>query len=156
MNHPCAAALCAALCLASLPIGADPPASAMTIVREPDIHWLAEPSIPGLQSAIVAGDPRVAGQPYVIRVKFAPGSFSPPHFHPETRYIAVLRGTWWVGAGPSGDREATTPLPAGSFVVHHAGQVHYDGAKTEEVVLQITGVGPTAMVRVDAAGRPQP
>ena len=33
-------------------------------------------------------------------------TMSPPHFHPEERYIAVLKGTWWVGAGPKWDRNA--------------------------------------------------
>ena len=115
------------------------------------IRWLATLLI------VVFGlacDPRVAGEPYVMRVKFAPGTFSTPHFHPAERYIVVLKGTWWVGAGPRWDREATTPLPAGSFVVHHAGQVHYDGAKTDEVIVQIAGVGPGTAVRVDEAGRP--
>lgn len=154
MDRRIAMALYLAGALSSAPLVADPPAAVMTIVREPDIKWSADPTIAGLQTAVVAGDPKVAGQPYVIRVKFAPGAMSPPHFHPETRYIVVLRGTWWVGAGPKWDRDATTPLPAGSFVVHHANHIHYDGAKTEEVELQITGVGPSAMVRVDAAGRP--
>jgi quercetin dioxygenase-like cupin family protein len=148
-------ALPAAGLLGSAPIAADPPAEVMRIVRAEDVHWQPEPSMPGLETAVIAGDPRVAGQTYVVRVKFAPGSFSPPHFHPETRYVVVLKGTWWVGAGPKWDREATTPLPAGSFVVHHAGHIHYDGAKAEEVVLQITGVGPTGLVRVDEAGRPR-
>jgi len=133
---------------------ADPPADVMTIVRTSDVKWTQESSIPGLQTAVVAGDPKVAGQPYVIRVKFAPGTMSPPHFHPETRYIMVLRGTWWVGAGPKWDRDATTPLPAGTFVVHHAKHIHYDGAKAEEVELQIVGVGPSEMIRVDPAGNP--
>lgn len=60
-------------------------------------------------------------------------TMSPPHFHPEERYIAVLKGTWWVGAGPKWDRSATTPVPAGSFVVHHPNKIHYDGAKDEEL-----------------------
>ena len=47
------------------------------------------------------------------------------------------------------DRDATTPLPAGSFVVHHAGHVHYDGAKDKEVIVQITGIGPSGLVRID-------
>jgi quercetin dioxygenase-like cupin family protein len=154
MNQGFRVAFCAGCMLASSAIVADPPADVMTVVREQDIRWQPEPAIPGLQTAVVAGDPRVAGQPYVIRVKFAPGTFSPPHFHPETRYIVVLKGTWWVGAGPKWDRDTTTPLPPGTFVVHHAEHIHFDGAKTEEVVLQITGMGPSAMVRVDEAGRP--
>ena len=154
MSRWLAIALCASGCLSAAPIVADPPVEAMTIVRERDIKWTSEASIPGLQTAVLAGDPRAAGQPYVIRVRFPPGTFSPPHFHPETRYIVVLKGTWWVGAGPKWDREATTPLPAGSFVVHHAQQVHYDGAKDEEVLLQITGIGPSALIRVNEEGQP--
>jgi quercetin dioxygenase-like cupin family protein len=141
--------------LVSSPIVADPPADAMRIVRTEDVHWQPDPLTPGIESAVIAGDPRVAGEPYVIRVRFAPGTFSPPHFHPEARYVVVLKGTWWVGAGPKWDREATTPLPAGSFVVHHAGHVHYDGAKGEEVIVQITGIGPTGLVRVDENWQPR-
>ena len=33
-------------------------------------------------------------------------------------------------------------MPAGSFVTHFAKQVHYDGAKDQECVLQIVGEGP--------------
>ena len=154
MNRWFGMALVAGCCLASSPIIADPPTDVMTIVRDQDIRWTPEPSIPGLQTATIAGDPRVPGQPYVIRAKFAPGAFSPPHFHPEARYIVVLKGTWWVGAGPKWDRDATTPLPVGTAVVHHAHQIHYDGAKGEEVVVQIVGVGPTAMVKVDETGQP--
>jgi quercetin dioxygenase-like cupin family protein len=141
--------------LVAAPLAADPPGDVMRIVRAQEIRWTEDPTIPGLSTAVVAGDPRVAGQPYVIRVRFAPGTMSPPHFHPEARYIIVLKGTWWVGAGPKWDREATTPLPAGTFVEHHPQQVHYDGAKTEAVELQIMGVGPSAMIRVDETGKPR-
>ena len=30
----------------------------------------------------------------------------------------------------------------GSYVIHYAGKVHYDGAKTEETVIQVWGMGP--------------
>ena len=140
---------------AALPLAADPPADVMHIVRAEDVKWRSDPASPGLETAVIEGDPRVAGQPYVVRVRFAPGAFSAPHFHPESRYVVVLKGTWWVGAGPKWDRDATTPLPAGSFVVHHAGHVHYDGAKNEEVIVQITGIGPTGMTHVDETGRPK-
>src|SRR5262245_47776767 len=132
----CAAALASAAFPAALL--ADPPAEVMSIVREGDIKWTPSKVAPGVQTAVVAGDPSQPG-PYVVRVKFAPGTMSPPHFHPETRYIVVLKGTWWVGAGPKWDREATTPVAAGSLVVHHPNQIHYDGAKHEEVLLQIIG-----------------
>ncbi|MBS0396155.1 MAG: cupin domain-containing protein [Proteobacteria bacterium] len=149
-----------ACCLAALLLPGqacpDPPAQVMSIVREADLHWQRDPQSPGLESAVLAGDPRRAGEPYVLRVRFAPGAFSHPHFHPNTRYIVVLKGTWWVGAGAAGNRDATTPLPPGSFVIHHAGEVHFDGAKDEEVIVQITGIGPGTATAVDATGRPRP
>ena len=137
-------------------LAADPPSSVMRIVRTPQILWQHDAKSPGLEYAVLEGDPSVPGKPYVIRVRFAPGSFSRPHFHPEARHIVVLQGTWWVGAGPKWDREATTPVPAGSFVVHHARQIHFDGAKDEEVVVQISGIGPGTATAVDELGRPQP
>ena len=33
-------------------------------------------------------------------------------------------------------------MKAGSVVTHFGKQVHYDGAKDEEVVLEIVGMGP--------------
>jgi quercetin dioxygenase-like cupin family protein len=131
---------------------ADPDASTMAIARDADIKWSESARSPGLSTAVVYGDPAMPGL-YIVRVRFAPGVMSRPHFHPEERYIAVLKGTWWVGAGPKWDKNATTPVPAGSFVVHHANKIHYDGAKDEEVTLQITGIGPSATTPVDEAGQ---
>ena len=34
------------------------------------------------------------------------------------------------------------PVPAGSFVVHYGQEMHYDGAKDEECILEIVGMGP--------------
>jgi hypothetical protein len=33
-------------------------------------------------------------------------------------------------------------MARGSFVVHHARKVHYDGAKDEDCVIAIYGMGP--------------
>ena len=145
----------AALACAAFPVRADPPKDVMNITREPDMKWNASKVVPGASQAIISGDPSVPGQPYVVRNKFSPGTFSSPHFHPETRYIQVLKGTWWVGHGPKWDKSATTPVPAGSFVVHHPNKIHWDGAKDEEVIVQIMGIGPSATVRVDESGQPK-
>jgi len=54
----------------------------------------------------------------------------------------VLKGTWWVGSGTKYDPNATVPMPAGTFVTHYGQQVHFDGAKDEDAVLLIVGLGP--------------
>ena len=147
---------CAALLfvLAS-PLYADPPTAVMNIMREGDLKFAPSKVVPGAFQAVVWGNPAKPGEPYVVRNRFTPGAFSPPHFHPETRYITVLKGTWWVGSGPKFDKDATTPVPAGSTVVHHANQIHWDGAKDEETIVQITGVGPSGTIRVDETGQPR-
>jgi quercetin dioxygenase-like cupin family protein len=142
--------------LATMPLlaAADPDPAVMTLTREADIKWVDSRNTPGLRTAVLYGNPPKPGL-YIIRVRFPPGTFSAPHFHPEERQIVVLKGTWWVGAGPKWDRNATTPMPAGSFVVHYPNQIHYDGAKDEEVIVEISGVGTNATTYVDELGNPK-
>jgi len=104
--------------------------------------WKEYPGIPGIQYMLVDGDLQKPG-PYVIRVKFSPGTMSMPHFHPEDRLATVLKGTWYTGIGEVFDPDSTVPLPPGSFMKHPAGEAHFDGAKDEEVILQLIGVGPS-------------
>ncbi|MFL6623836.1 MAG: cupin domain-containing protein [Sulfurifustaceae bacterium] len=112
------------------------------IVAPEQIAWRDVPNGKGLQTAVVAGDPSKSGV-YVVRVKFPPGVMTRPHTHPEDRYAVVLKGTWWVGTSAEFEPGKTTPVKTGSFMKHPAGGPHYDGAKDEEVIVQITGVGPS-------------
>ena len=134
---------------------ADPPHEVMNITQGEAIKFIPSPTTPGIASALLFGDPKVPGKMYVVRNRFSPGTFSPPHFHPETRYIQVIKGTWWVGSGTDWDKSKTTPVPAGGFVVHHPNQIHWDGAKDEEVIVQIWGLGPGTTTRVDENGKPK-
>jgi len=133
---------------------ADPPTQVMNIYREADLKFVPSKTTPGISQVVISGNPATPNEIYVVRNRFSPGTFSRPHFHPETRYITVIKGTWWVGSGPKFDPSATSPVPAGSTVVHHPNQIHWDGAKDEEAVVQIMGVGPSATIRVDESGKP--
>ena len=93
------------------------------------------------ESAVLFGEPSQPG-PYVVRLKWLPGNMSRPHFHPNDRFFVVLSGTWWMGTGETFDPESTVPAPAGTYVVHYANKVHYDGAKNEETIIQVWGMGP--------------
>jgi hypothetical protein len=93
------------------------------------------------ESAVLFGDPSKPG-PYVVRLRWLPGNMSRPHFHPNDRFFVVISGTWWMGTGERFDPESTVPAPAGSYVIHYGGKVHYDGAKNEETVIQVWGMGP--------------
>jgi hypothetical protein len=95
----------------------------------------------GESTAVLAGDPEKEGI-YVELVKWHAHHMSRPHFHPNDRFITVISGTWWVGTGTKFDPDSTVPLPAGSYARHFGKQVHYDGAKDADVILEIVGMGP--------------
>ncbi|BBC02922.1 hypothetical protein BE61_83860 [Bradyrhizobium elkanii USDA 61] len=104
----------------------------------------------GAQNAVVVGDPSKPDF-YMVYTKWTKGNhFSRPHFHPNDRYIVVLKGTWWVGSGPKFDPDhGTVAMPAGSFVTHFGKEVHWDGAKDEDAVLLIMGEGPATATEVE-------
>jgi len=115
----------------------NPAALAFTL---PDhIKWIEGNG--GAAAANVVGDPSKPGL-YVYLNKWHPHHMSRPHFHPNDRFIYVVSGTWWVGTGPKYDPASTVAMPAGTFVTHFGKQIHYDGAKDEECVLEIVGMGP--------------
>ena len=118
--------------------GAGPGGGAVQIAG-PDT-W-TENAAAGNANAVVHGDPTKPGL-YIQLVKWHAGHMSHPHFHPNDRFITVISGTWWVGSGTKLSPWDTVPLPAGSFVTHFGGQVHYDGAKDGDCVLENIGEGP--------------
>jgi mannose-6-phosphate isomerase-like protein (cupin superfamily) len=95
------------------------------------------------ETAVLSGDPNKEG-PYVIRLRWLPGNMSRPHFHPQDRHFVVVSGTWWIGSGEKYDPESTVAAGPGSYVLHKAGAIHYDGAKKEPAVIQVWGMGPNA------------
>jgi hypothetical protein len=109
----------------------------------------------GLVSTTVFGDPSKPGI-YVIRNRFAPGITSRPHFHDQDRFVTVIKGTWWTDEGDVFRPDKMVPIKEGGFMYHPANFHHYDGAKDEEVVVQIMGMGPvkTVQTEVDASGNP--
>jgi hypothetical protein len=103
----------------------------------------------GPKTAVLLGDPAKAGL-YIILVKWTPHHMSHPHWHPNDRFVTVISGTWWVGTGAKYDPDSTVPMPAGSFVTHFGKQIHYDGAKDVEAVLEIVGQGPATSTPAEA------
>ena len=98
--------------------------------------------------AVLAGDPQKEGF-YLLRAKFAPGVMSTPHYHSTDRHVTVISGTWYTGTGPKFDRDDVVALPSGSYMMHPAGAVHYDGSKGGEVIVEIKGIGPVSTVYLE-------
>jgi len=142
----------ACLCLYSLwmpsfPAAAATDAAGFERVLPDQVPWKDVPNGHGVQAAVVSGDPSKQGI-YVVRVRFPPGIMSVPHVHREDRFAVVLKGTWYTGTDADWDPAKTVGLPTGSFMKHPAGAVHFDGAKDEEVIVQIVGYGPSSTTTV--------
>ena len=107
----------------------------ISVVDIDKLQWKDYPGLPGVTFTVVDGDPSKPGI-YTIRA----------------RYVTVIKGTWWTGAGAKFDPENTVPVKAGGFSVHTAKEIHYDGAKDEEVIVQISGIGPSGTIPVNPDG----
>jgi hypothetical protein len=121
-------------------IAAEIDRSAVDLTTPAEIKWVRNAAGTNEQ-AVLFGDPSKPG-PYVVRLKWLPGNMSRPHFHPNDRFFVVISGTWWIGTGEKFDPDTTVPAPAGSYVIHYGGKVHYDGAKDGETIIQVWGMGP--------------
>ena len=120
---------------------------AINIKLPDEIKWVANPS--GSETAVLVGDPSKPGL-YVVLTKWKAHHNSRPQSHPNDRFITVLSGTWWVNSGSKYDPDGFKPVPAGSFVTHYANEVHYDGAKDGDAILQIVGIGPATSTPAEA------
>jgi quercetin dioxygenase-like cupin family protein len=116
----------------------------MKITLPETINWQKSTSA---DTAILQGDPSKAGI-YIELVRWHKGNMSRPHMHPTARYITVISGTWWLGQGKTYDPASAYPVKAGTYVVHEPNQPHYDGAKDEDCVILIVGMGPATSTMV--------
>ena len=132
--------------LALLPASVDAQESTARLPQ--DIVFKA-PAIAGYpELATVFGDTAKPGV-YVQRVKFVPGFKIMPHWHPdEVRTIVVLSGTLYFSFGDMWDESKLKAFPAGSFFAEPPKVPHFAWAKDGEVILQITGIGPTGVTMV--------
>jgi hypothetical protein len=118
---------------------ADLDPKAISIKLPDEIKWKDNGN--GSESAVLVGDPSKEGL-YVVLNKWKANHTSKPHSHPNDRFITVISGTWWVGTGTDYNIDTLKPVPAGSFVTHYGKEIHYDGAKDGDAILQIVGIGP--------------
>ena len=101
----------------------------------------------GPSGAVVYGDPTKPGL-YVTRAKFVPGQKNMPHWHQDERTVVVLSGTYYFAYGEQWDETKLKALPPGTFLTEPPKAPHYNWAKDGEVILQITGYGPTSAVAI--------
>ncbi|MGZ5267984.1 MAG: cupin domain-containing protein [Caldimonas sp.] len=90
---------------------------------------------------ILYGDPEVAGQPFVMRIRELPGAIVPPHSHPVDEHITVVQGSWYFALGEEFKAEALRELGPGSYAFAPMGSWMF-GFSPAGAIVQVHGVGP--------------
>ena len=124
------------------------PNDGFVITQAGQEKWQTIPGIDGVSYAKVYGDSSQRG-PYIYRVRFAPWTMTMPHYHNNERLVAVVQGTWYAGTDTQFDSDNTTAIKQGGYMLHPAGGVHFDGAKEQAAIVQITGTGPNKTTFLD-------
>jgi quercetin dioxygenase-like cupin family protein len=107
----------------------------------------------GAQFAVYQGDPSKDGV-YTVRLKLPAGYVIPPHFHPTDEHVTVVSGHFMLGMGDKVDRANSQTLTAGGFITAPA-QAHHWAMATDEVVVQVHGMGPFLITYVNPADDPR-
>lgn len=130
-----------------------------TTMRLEDIPWpsaraggAGTSGASGIETVVLKGDPTKAGL-YTLMLRVGPNVRIQAHSHKDDRVATVVKGTWYFGYGEKFDEASLKPLGPGSFYTEPPGVAHFAMTR-EEVVLQITGTGPSSTTYVDPANDP--
>lgn len=123
------------------------------VLKKPgEIKWKPSTRVAGLEITELVGDSNKPGD-YVSRVRFPANFQVKAHTHPENRSYTIISGTWYIGWGETNDPQRMIALPPGSFYTEPANVPHFVATRDEPVVVQISGMGPTATKLIDAEKR---
>jgi pimeloyl-ACP methyl ester carboxylesterase len=110
--------------------------------------------VSGIRTVALKGDPDRAGL-YTIMLRIPAHTRIAAHVHRDDRVATVVSGTWYIGYGDSFSGAALKALPAGSFYTEPSDRSHFAETRDSDVIVQITGVGPSSTRYIDPASGPQ-
>jgi pimeloyl-ACP methyl ester carboxylesterase/uncharacterized RmlC-like cupin family protein len=108
----------------------------------------------GIETVVLKGDPNQAGV-YTIMLRVPAHTKIAAHSHRDDRVATVVSGTWHIGYGEKFDEAKLKALPPGSFYTEPPSQAHFAETGDEDVVVQITGFGPSSTDYVDPTQDPR-
>ncbi len=111
--------------------------------------------VTGIQTIVLKGDPTKQGL-YTILLRVPAHTKIVPHRHPDDRIATVVSGTWYFGYGAKFDQTRLRALPPGSFYTEPPNDDHFAETRDDDVLVQISGLGPTGTTYVDGADNPRP
>lgn len=155
-RRPCALAAAALIFVAATALARQ---DGRATVRLEDVPWPAARAggagtsgAGGIETVILKGDPAKPGL-YTLMLRVAPNVRIQAHSHGDDRVATVIKGTWYFAYGEKFDEAALKPLGPGSFYTEPPKAPHFAMTK-EQVVLQITGTGPSSTAYVDPGNDP--
>lgn len=92
-------------------------AGTAVLIPAADLKWTDVPEFPGVQMAVLEGDPATGAGHFLIKLK--DGFVAPLHHHTSDHFVTVLSGTMSFTVDGK-----ETLLPAGSFFVFKGKKEH--------------------------------
>jgi quercetin dioxygenase-like cupin family protein len=130
------------------------PAPSPSMVTPDAINWQPfAPLGPGVERALLFGDPGREGSQFTLRLKVPDGHEIQPQWHPVDESITVIAGTLYLGIGDKFDRSATHELPAGSVAFVPKKVPHFAFTKGETIT-EVHGIGPFRSIFVQPPANP--
>lgn len=120
------------------------------VIVPANVKWTVAAN--GIKTSVLYGDPTKPGY-YVMFYVIPDGLKLPPHFHPESRTVVVVTGKFYYGYGSTFDESKMYEMPQGTYFTEPGNQHHYAYAKAGEVLLYVTGFGPTGTSYVEQKGK---
>ena len=104
----------------------------------------------GTKFALLEGDREVAGRPFSYAFLIPAGVWDSPHSHSATARVFVAKGALRIGYGATLKKDHAAIYPVGSYVVVPAGEIHFDGAEVETIIIG-TATGPWSTSYADGS-----
>ena len=126
-------------------------AQSHAVITPSQLVW--RPLIPGVEMAVVSGDPDKKGGLYVIRIRTKGEVKVPPHWHPNDEHVTVLAGSFLMAHGDKYDASKLIELRAGAHSVMPATMRHF-GLHRAGNEVEVYGEGPFAPTFVNPEDDP--
>lgn len=129
--------------------------TAYTRITPADLKWSPLPSMAkGAQIAVLHGNPAKPGL-FTIRVRIPANFKFSVHRQPDERVRTIISGTYYSAIGDQFDSSKLMAFPPGTFAHVPPKTWNFAETRDEEVVFQITGIGPTGIEYLNAADDPR-
>jgi quercetin dioxygenase-like cupin family protein len=121
-----------------------------------DSNQIGGAGLSGVRTKVLFGSPEKAGF-YTILLFVPANTTIQAHSHRDDRVATVVSGAWQFGYGDRFDAKSLKTLPPGSVYSEPGGVTHNHFARTgaEDVIVQISGYGPTDTRYFEAANDPK-